>query len=78
MRGPMVGLHRPFAAQRLCRGAGGKREIALAVLRKYTGRARYSDDRLGLKTMLCAADHEQWQQFDELFEAYWFAKGRAA
>lgn len=49
-------------------------ELALSVLKSTHG-PDLRDDRLGLKTALCA-DHEQWQQFDELFEAYWFAKGR--
>lgn len=36
------------------------------------------DARIGrhaLKTAL-SADHEQWQQFDNLFEAYWHGRGR--
>ncbi len=32
--------------------------------------------RTALKTGLCG-DHDQWQRFDALFEAYWFARGRA-
>lgn len=31
--------------------------------------------RLRLKTALCGR-HEEWERFDDLFEAYWFARGR--
>ncbi len=34
-----------------------------------------SRTRQSLKTLLTGR-HEEWQRFDELFEAYWFAKGR--
>ena len=31
--------------------------------------------RLRLKTALCGR-HEDWERFDDLFEAYWFARGK--
>jgi uncharacterized protein with von Willebrand factor type A (vWA) domain len=34
-----------------------------------------SRTRQSLKTLLTGR-HEEWQRFDDLFEAYWFAKGR--
>lgn len=49
-------------------------ELALRVL-EATGNIDARVGRLGLKTALCAG-HDQWGRFDELFEAYWFNKGR--
>ena len=49
-------------------------ELALNVLELASG-LDAAADRQALKTALCA-DHDQWQRFDDLFEAYWFAKGR--
>ncbi len=50
-------------------------ELALRVLDASDG-VDVRQDRLGLKTAL-SADREQWQTFEALFEAYWFARGRA-
>ena len=52
----------------------GESELALRVL-EATGSLDPRAHRLGLKTALCAG-HDQWGRFDDLFEAYWFGKGR--
>jgi uncharacterized protein with von Willebrand factor type A (vWA) domain len=39
------------------------------------GRLDLRRTRQSLKTLL-SGRHEEWQRFDELFEAYWFARGR--
>ncbi|MEM7427695.1 MAG: VWA domain-containing protein [Pseudomonadota bacterium] len=49
-------------------------ELALNVL-DAVGAPDADGDRRALKTALCA-DHDQWQRFDDLFEAYWHARGR--
>lgn len=49
-------------------------ELALAVLGAMSGLDARTD-RQALKTALCA-DHEQWLQFDDMYEAYWFSRGR--
>lgn len=49
-------------------------ELAMRVLHA-TGNLDARTNRLELKTTLCAG-HDQWGRFDDLFEAYWFNKGR--
>ena len=49
-------------------------QAALQMIDKI-GRLDLSRTRQSLKTLL-SGRHEEWQRFDELFEAYWFARGR--
>ena len=51
-------------------------ELALSVLDRATF-ADVQKSQLALKTGLCG-DHDQWNRFDALFEAYWFGRGRVS
>ena len=54
----------------------GPRETELALTIMAIGKVLDNGViRTALKTALCG-DHQQWQRFDDLFEAYWFARGR--
>ncbi len=48
-------------------------QVALQMLDEI-GPLDLSRTRQSLKTLL-AGRHEEWQRFDDLFEAYWFARG---
>ena len=48
-------------------------QVALQMI-DAIGRLDLSRTRQSLKTLL-SGRHEEWQRFDELFEAYWFARG---
>ena len=49
-------------------------QAALALV-DHLGADRVATCRLGLKILLCGGT-EDWNRFDELFEAYWFRRGR--
>ena len=51
-------------------------ELALRILDRDAF-AGVQAAQLALKTGLCG-DHDQWNQFDALFEAYWFGRGRVS